>query len=413
LHSEGLLRALDVSENRLKELVGPLSPEVEQAQIEKLVERFSLICLSTLVEPGDRVAKELVAIVGASKLLTEIAKAASTNEALGIQVVEAQTDTSRRELGLAFDRWLPRFKIKNFRQSLEVLERLECVAVTEGDLSWPKRLFDLGVHAPLLLYTFRKGAHRLGRTDKSVAVVGSRAISPYGRWVTKEFCEHLVRHDIVVVSGGAFGVDAAAHQSTLSVGGETLAIMAGGLDQLYPRGNLSLLHEIRNRGALISEVPPGFAPTKWRFLQRNRLIAAISKATVVVEAGFRSGSINTANHANQLGREVGAVPGPISSVSSSGCHKLIREGKAQLVSSSEELLSLVAGKENFEDSFVRIPDEQLRVFDALGLRGQTEESISVRSGMSLIQCQMALSILELEGLAERKNQKWFRSGRNL
>ena len=144
----------------------------------------------------------------------------------------------------------------------------------------------------------------------------------------------------VIVSGGAYGIDAAAHRATLASGGVTVAFLAGGADRLYPAGNSELLRRIASEGVVAAELPPGSAPTRWRFLMRNRLIAAAASATVVVEAGHRSGSLNTAGHAAHMGRPLGAVPGSVLSPASAGCHRLIREYAATCVTTPDEMAEL-------------------------------------------------------------------------
>ena len=165
-----------------------------------------------------------------------------------------------------------------------------------------------GRRAPLALW-IRGDARHFGRLDRSVALVGARAATGYGEHVAMESAAGLSDRGFVIVSGGAYGIDAAAHRAALASEGVTVAFLAGGVDRLYPAGNSELLRRIASEGVLVAELPPGSAPTRWRFLMRNRLIAAAASATVVVEAGRRSGSLNTAGHAAQMGRPLGAVPG--------------------------------------------------------------------------------------------------------
>ncbi|MEY4348695.1 MAG: putative processing protein DprA, partial [Actinomycetota bacterium] len=170
-----------------------------------------------------------------------------------------------------------------------------------------------------------------------IALVGARTCSVYGEEVAVEMASQIANAHIAVVSGGAFGIDAAAHRGALAVNGVTVCILAGGVDQPYPRAHAVLFERIAERGLLVSESPPGTAALKHRFLIRNRLIAAWARATVVIEARVRSGAISTASHAGQLGRDVLAVPGLVTSPSAAGCHALIRDG-AILVTSAEDVL---------------------------------------------------------------------------
>jgi DNA processing protein len=175
---------------------------------------------------------------------------------------------------------------------------------------------------------------------RSVALVGSRAASPYGDRLASEFGYGLARQDVVVVSGGAYGIDAAAHRGALAADGESVLVSAGGLDRPYPPAHRNLYERTAELGMLVSERPPGSAPHRQRFLSRNRLIAALGGVTVVVEAGQRSGALNTAGYARDLGRPVLAVPGPVTSAMSVGCHRLLRrnDDPAQLVTSVADIL---------------------------------------------------------------------------
>jgi DNA processing protein len=175
---------------------------------------------------------------------------------------------------------------------------------------------------------------------RSAALVGSRAASPYGDRLAADFGYGLARQDIVVVSGGAYGIDAAAHRGALAADGESVLVSAGGLDRPYPPAHRNLYDRTAELGMLVSERPPGSAPHRQRFLSRNRIIAALGSVTVVVEAGQRSGALNTAGYARDLGRPVLAVPGPVTSAMSVGCHRLLQrdEHPAQLVTSVADIL---------------------------------------------------------------------------
>lgn len=217
-----------------------------------------------------------------------------------------------------------------------------------------------------------------------------------------------------VVSGGAYGIDAAAHRGALAAdGGATLAVLAGGLDRLYPRGNTQLLETLRERHLLISEAPPGTAPTRWRFLARNRLIAALSRVTVVVEASWRSGALSTARLADQLSRPVGAVPGPVTSAASAGAHRLIRERGAVLITEPADLLDLLPGGPAAGEGGFAVQDEldlltpaDRRVLDAVPPRSSiTEARIADEVGVRAEEADAALARLELLGLVVRTAQR--------
>ena len=216
--------------------------------------------------------------------------------------------------------------------------------VMPGDPLWPAALDDLGDTRPLGLW-FRGDGKVLARAG--AAVVGSRDSSPYGVKIATDVAYELADSGVNVVSGGAFGIDVAAHRGALAADGYTVAVSACGVDRYYPASHADLYLEILRRGgAVCSEAPPGAAPHKHRFLSRNRIIAALSRAVVVVEAPFRSGALSTAHHAMTIGRPVGAFPGPVTSPRSSGCHRLLREGAACVTQTGEvlELMGMDAGR---------------------------------------------------------------------
>jgi DNA processing protein len=195
--------------------------------------------------------------------------------------------------------------------------------------------------APLALWV--RGSHRLADVlGNAIAVVGSRAATAYGQHVASEFGYGLAEQGVTVISGAAYGNDGAAHRGAMQAQGVTLAVLAGGADVAYPAGHQGLLSRIAREGMIVSEYPPGQLPARHRFLARNRNIAALAAGTVVVEAGHRSGAKHTAKVAVALERSLMAVPGPITSVTSLGCHELMRCGIATPVSSVAEILESVA-----------------------------------------------------------------------
>ena len=404
-----LLSALDLSKARALELIRPLLDD--EPSDELAINRFASVCWSSLLEPGDKIARRLINRMTPTIALAEVSRCIEESDLKPVQKLAAKVDLEPDSLLISLERWRLRFSPKTFRTNFETLARLGARVIADDQVNWPNGFSLLGEAEPVVLYLLGNGSPAL--FERSVAIVGSRVISPYGRWVTKEFCETLVAELRPVVSGGALGVDSVAHQTTLNASGDTIAIMAGGFDFMYPRGNEPLFAEIRKTGLICTEMATGFSPTKWRFLQRNRLIAAASQATVVVEAGYRSGSISTANHAAAIGRPVGAVPGPIGASHSAGCHRIIRENNAALLGSNENLRSLVNPELEALPAKQELSDEQLRVFDALGSRSSTEQRIAVRAGVGIRECQLVLAQLEIEGLVARNADKWRRIGRNL
>lgn len=205
-----------------------------------------------------------------------------------------------------------------------------------------------------------------------------------------------------------YGIDGAAHRAALGVGGATVALLAGGVDRAYPQGHQELLGAIARSGAVVSEVPCGTAPSKWRFLSRNRLIAALGQATVVIEAGWRSGSLNTAGHAASLGRPLGAVPGPVTSAASAGCHRLLREYDARCVTTTAEIRELWG--DPVRDQSANVTDPELtRLLDALPTRSRAStQELARRSGLAPDKVTALLGLLEVESVVDRRDNGWRR-----
>ena len=189
--------------------------------------------------------------------------------------------------------------------------------VVPGDSQWPGRMNELRAHQPLALWCWGEADPRL-MALRSVAIVGARACTRYGEWIAREWSAQLAQDDVAVISGGAYGLDAAAHRGALAVDGVTICVLASGVDRPHPRGNEGLFAEIVDHGLIVSEAPLGETVRRRRFLTRNRLIAALASATCVVEAAHRSGSVTTASNAAELNRPVLAVPGPVTSEMSRG-----------------------------------------------------------------------------------------------
>ncbi|MFF0905066.1 UNVERIFIED_CONTAM: DNA-processing protein DprA [Kocuria sp. CPCC 205316] len=288
------------------------------------------------------------------------------------------------------------------------------------DPDWPEALADLELFQPVGLWG--RGDRRLlgFPAARSVAVVGSRDCSTYGRQVALDLAGALAARGWTVVSGGAYGIDQAAHSAALATGTArpaTVSVMACGIDRLYPPGNQKLLREVEATGLLLAEVAPGCTPSRYRFLQRNRIIAALSAGTVVVEARWRSGAQNTAHHADGLSRPVGAVPGSVHAGTSAGCHRLVREGTAVLVTDVDEVLELVqplgaspAPERPAPVSVVDGLSERDRVLlDALPLTVRSRpDHLSRVAGLSAREVLGGLRRLEERGLAEGAGEGWRR-----
>lgn len=305
---------------------------------------------------------------------------------------------------------------------LELLERRGGRLVTPDDAEWPALAFAVfasdSVRArprgtePLVLWVL--GPARLDEiAERSAAIIGTRAATAYGEHVAAELSAGLVDRDVAVISGGAYGIDGAAHRAALAGEGRTAAVLAGGVDVPYPAGHSALLHRISGAGLIISEYPPGTRPARHRFLTRNRLVAAISRATVVVEAGLRSGAANTAAWAAAMGRVVGAVPGPVTSAASAGCHQLLRRG-AELVTRADEIVEIVGRMgelaeqpEHPNSPLDRMTETERTVFEALPGRGSvTVEQIAVAAALPAQRVLGPLATLEIAGLVQQGEGRW-------
>ena len=368
---------------------------------------LALAAWSRICEPGDPDAHRLVKAAGPSAALRWLLEPAARAASSGAGVRQA------------LRRWLPRLEGLDPRRELRVLHSLGGCLIAPGEPSWPVGLDDLGEAAPLCLWQWSPTGLNLAEwCQQSVAVVGSRACTHYGTTVAGTMVRQLVSAGLTVVSGGAFGIDAAAHRATLAAGGRTVAVMAGGLDRLYPAANEDMLRQVAATGAVISELPPGSAPRRERFLDRNRLMAAMTKATVVVESGWRSGAHRTAAVAAELLRPVAAVPGPVTAASSAGCHRLIREGAATLVTGADQVLELATNLGRTPETLTEcqpgpldgLSGPERRVFDALPLRGIAPVSqVVVASGLATAQVLGALSRLEQAGRAATTGGGWRRN----
>jgi DNA processing protein len=358
--------------------------------------------LSRVVEPPSRELTAFVAAVGPVEAADRI-KRGEDVKGLG------RLTAARRDIDCS-------------ASDLEVLARLNGRLVTPGDPDWPLLAFTSfngkpacdrpAGHTPMVLWVI--GDDSLADVaERSCSIVGTRAATSYGEHQAADLAAGLADRDVAVVSGGAFGIDGVAHRATLGAEGLTVAVLAGGIDVPYPSAHTAMLRRIGDQGLLVTEYPPGVRPARHRFLTRNRLVAALSGATVVIEAGLRSGAANTAAWAEALGRPVCAYPGPVTSSASAGCHVLIRNG-AFLVTRVEEVLEFVgaAGELAPEPDRPTSPldgltDAELRTYDALPARGaRTVDQIAVAAGLPPVELLGPLATLELAGLVVRQEGKW-------
>lgn len=344
----------------------------------------------------------------------------------------------------AHRRWEPRAQDLDVSRDLDQVHRLGGRLVTPQDTQWPHRLDDLGYRCPPALWVVGS-LPESSPEEPSAAIVGSRAATSYGTRVAAQLAFDLSAAGVVVISGGAYGIDSAAHRGALEArtsDGQnkhahaqgppgTICVICGGLANLYPSGNESLFERIvANGGALVAEVPPRYRPARWRFLERNRLIAAWSDVTIVPEAGLRSGALATANRALDLGRDVAAVPGPVTSPASKGPHSLIRDGAA-LVSSARDVIDLLVGVHadgsDPEDVQEGKPsagaigmwvDRRLddlgpaarRAYEALPVAASaTTESVARTAGLSAEDTARALLSLHFSSLVSHDGKRWARA----
>ena len=355
----------------------------------------------SLVEPGDRIAGSLVEHFGAPEARKIFERRAFPD----------LQNISRTEFSKAFERWSPRYRSDLGTQALKQAERFDMAPLLPSSPLWPAGLRDLGAFSPIMLW-FRGNPSNLESLSKSVGVVGSRVASIYGARITKRLSQLSIAEGAAVVSGGALGIDAIAHRAALAANGVTVAFMAGGLDNLYPVAHFELFEQISQSGLLISELGPGARPTRWRFLQRNRLIAASSQAILVTEAGWRSGSINTVNHAIELGRPVFAIPGPIDQATSAGSNRLIRDGMAQMIIDESDLAEELGWRNSAHSAEESMGQLELRLFDALGSKPREAKVLQADAGLDSTDFSIALGGLQLLGLVESAGySSWKRSAK--
>ncbi len=295
-------------------------------------ERTARVMLSMMAEPADRTVGRLLRREGAVETLRLLDTGGSM---LGVRAEEAailhhtaQQFAARGSLG----------------DDLAGVLDGSYTPLIPGDAHWPVSVDALGDRAPYVLWAKGATSFLAARQETRVTITGSRASTSYGDHVAGELAHDASHAEQIVVSGGAYGIDGAAHRAALSSGGQTIAVMAGGPNRLYPAGHRDMLEQVGDVGLLMSEMPPESAPTRHRFLARGRLLAALSSATVIVEAGARSGSLHVAREAHALGRGVGAVPGPVTSAASTGTHLLLSEGTAALVTGHHDLAILTSDR---------------------------------------------------------------------
>ncbi|MFF7205835.1 DNA-processing protein DprA [Streptomyces sp. NPDC008141] len=363
-------------------------------------ERIARAALTRVIEPGDERGGRWLAEMGPLELMARLT-------APGPDDVPLPGASPRR---------VASYRIR--AAAVDPLRDLEAVAsfggrfICPGEGEWPTQLDDLGDARPVGLWV-------RGRPDlrkwalRSVAVVGARACTPYGAHMAAGLASGLAERGWVVVSGAAFGVDGSAHRGALAAGGATVAVLACGVNVAYPRGHTELLGRIAEQGLVVGELPPSDHPTPSRFILRNRVIAALTRGTVVVEAEYRSGSLATARSAQRLGRHTMGVPGPATSGLSGGVHELLR-GEAVLVTDADEVAELVGeiGELAPERRGPVLPRDALdplsaRVLDVLPTSGAADGGrIAHDAGVTPDEALGRLYELQALGFVERHGEGW-------
>lgn len=381
--------------------------------------RLAQVAWSRLAEPEDQVALRFVAARGPGAALERLASAAP------VSAGECHDGEEARSLAAGLARWRVRLPETDPERDLAAVAAAGGRAVLPDDPQWPAGLDDLGDVRPFALWV-RGTGDPAALCQRSAALVGARAATAYGERLAAELAAGAGDRGVTTVSGAALGIDGAAHRGALAAGVPTVAVLACGVDRAYPPSHDRLLAAVTEGGAVLSEVPPGSSPMKRRFLERNRLIAAASRATVVVEAGWRSGSLATANRALEIGRHVGAVPGPVTSPASAGCHRLMRshEGVA-CITDADELALLVegttgdperdrerdprrAGPARAHDGLGELARAVLDALPAVAPRPLAR--VAVTAGVPADLVRTALGELSLRGLAVQEPGGWRRGG---
>jgi DNA processing protein len=317
-------------------------------------------------------------------------------------------------LDRAFRRWAARLADAPTEAELDSWQAAGIRLLCPGDPGWPGQLDVLGDAQPWALWV-RGSIDLRFACLRSVSVVGTRAATAYGVHVCTELAAALAERGWAVVSGGAFGIDSWAHRGALAAEGITIAVLPSGVDEPYPRSHHELFQAILGHGALISEWPPGRMPTRPGFLVRNRVIAALSRGTVIVEAALRSGALNTARHARDQNRPLMAVPGPVTSTASAGCHLAIREWGAECVTGAGDViahLSFSEGDLSGRPYGPVLPRDALdpvttSVLEAVPARvGSGPARIAVSAGVDFDTVMRCLGELAAGGFIERCGQGW-------
>lgn len=383
--------------------------------------QYRLACASwsMLTEAGDLAADLLLSELGPVAALKIARRAASDNPQRWHRYLPAELlrRTGGDKWDKSFSRWRSRLEVLDLSALEKMLFRGRFKLLTRRDADWPASFANV-VNAPWALWAIGDTSLLNKESEKTVAMVGARAVSNLGHDIATELAWRCAGEGMTLVSGGAYGVDCLVHQACLRANTPTISLLAGGLDRPYPAMNSQMFKQIARGGLLLSQYPPGSRPTRWRFLDRNRLIAALSAATVVIQAGFRSGALNTARHGMELGRQVGAVPGPINQPEWAGSNQLIRDG-ATLISGAEDVLEMIAPLGTVTSERTRVQTGYLdgldslsaRILDATPLGSLADAAAIARaSGAAIEEVLSVMGNLEMDGRVIQVDGKWKKAG---
>lgn len=403
-------------------------------------ERRTRAIWTALAQPGEPIVGQVIGHFGVLEALERVKYLADRLPQIDDMMIRTVFQPVQLPASVAqIEGWAMRLRELNLEMEYQLLSRENGTLVVPGDAAWPAVVDNLGVVAPLALWVRGNplALQALARQG-AVALVGARCATHYGTDIAQEIAYELGERGIWVISGGAYGIDTAAHQGALASQGKTISVQAGGLGNLYPAMNARLFSQIQQTGAIVSESPPSQRPAKHLFLTRNRLISALSQIVVVVEAGQRSGAMSTANHGAEQGRQVAAVPGPVTSTASAGCHRLIREGAA-LVTNVEEIMELMlplnaqsqkvfgvgeaantagarvaaapqrhsGGQIPATSLFAGLTSDGVKVIDSLSKTAwKSIEQVARGAGLGTRTVQSELGLMELDGRVETRNGRY-------
>ncbi|HKA99061.1 MAG TPA: DNA-processing protein DprA [Streptosporangiaceae bacterium] len=376
-------------------------------------DRLARAALTCVAEPGDPVMGALLRSCSPAEIVTALVQRRAPAPAMPA----GGTGPGRRgphALERALGRWADRLGEAPAEPALDAWRREGVRLVCPGDPEWPGQLDALGDARPWGLWVRGSGDLRYACL-RSVSIVGTRSASAYGSYVCTEMAAALAERGWTVISGGAFGIDGCAHRGAVTADGVTVAVLACGVDRDYPQGHHGLFRAMRTKGATVSEWPPGRMPTRPGFLVRNRVIAALSRGTVVVEAALRSGALNTARHARDQNRPLMAVPGPVTSALSAGCHEIIRDWGAVCVTGAQDVIEVLSFPDDEAPGRARgpvLPRDELdpvmrQVLEAVPARaGRGPARIAVAAGVGFDTVMRCLGALAAAGFVERCERGW-------